>query len=189
MNERGRVSTVARGLVGLALSCCVIAGCSQSAVAPRSTPLDRVEATLVDRGAFDAVLSGVRGKVVLVDHWASWCGPCIEQLPRSVELTKRNTPALALVTLNFDDPDAAEQVGTVLAKAGANAAGVTNLQSKLGSSSESMDAFEIASGALPNYKLFDRQGKLRGTFELDPSAKKQYTPADVDAAVAKLLAE
>ena len=127
--------------------------------------------------------------MVLVDCWATWCGPCVEQLPHSVELAKKHAPALALVTLNFDDPDAAEQVGKVLAKAGADAAGVTNLQSKLGSSSVSMDAFEIASGALPHYKLFDRQGKLRGSFELDPSATQQFTPADVDAAVAKLLGE
>ena len=93
------------------------------------------------------------------------------------------------MTLNFDDPDAAEPVRKALAGAGAGRAGVTNLQSKFGSSSESMGAFEIASGALPHYKLYDRQGKLRGTFELDPTAMKQFTPADIDAAVAKLLAE
>jgi hypothetical protein len=63
------------------------------------------------------------------------------------------------------------------------------LQCKSGTSSESFDAFEIASGALPHYKLYDRTGKLRRTFELDPSAKKQFTPADIDAAVTELLAE
>ena len=64
-----------------------------------------------------------------------------------------------------------------------------NLQSKQGGSSDSMEVFEITSGALPHYKLFDRTGKLRRTFELDPAANEQFTPADIDAAVIKLLAE
>ena len=97
---------------------------------------------------------------------------------------------LAVVTLNFDDSDATDAVRKALATEPARAPrSVTNLQSQLGGSSESMDAFEIASGALPHYKLFDREGKLRAAFELDPAAKKQFTPADIDAAVAKLLGE
>lgn len=146
--------------------------------------------TLVDRAEFDAVLARHAGQVVLVDCWATWCGPCVAQLPHAVELARRHRDAgLAVVTLNFDDTDAAEQVRKVLSAAGAGAAGVTNLQGKLGSSSASMDAFEIASGALPHYKLFGRQSTLRRTFELDPTAKQQFTPADIDAAVANLLAE
>ena len=93
------------------------------------------------------------------------------------------------MTLNFDDPDAAEQVGKVLGESGAEAADVINLQSKQGGSSDSMAVFEITSGALPHYKLFDRQSKLRRTFELDPAANEQFTPADIDAAVIRLLAE
>jgi thiol-disulfide isomerase/thioredoxin len=188
-------SSVSGRFAACSLACvtalCCILGCAQAETPPATsaTP-DRVEITLVDRAGFDAVLAGLHGKVVLVDGWATWCAPCVEQLPHSVERGKERGPqGLAVVTVNFDDSDATDAVRKILEAAGAGTAGVVNLQSKLGGSSESMDAFEIASGALPHYKLYDRQGKLRQTFELDPTAKKQFTPEEVDAAMAKLLAE
>lgn len=197
MSDFSSGRTSARGLAQFFALVALAAGCSQSApLAPKpatataSLPPDRVELTLVDRAAFDAVLARARGHVILVDCWASWCLPCVEQLPHSIELAKqKGTDGLEVVTLNFDDPDSAQAAIAILKRSGAPAAQLTNLQTKFGGSTESMDAFEITSGALPHYKLFDRQGQLRKVFELDPSAKQQFTPADIDAAVAELLAE
>jgi hypothetical protein len=76
----------------------------------------------------------------------------------------------------------------VLASKGGEAQG-THYISRQGGSSASMDAFEITGGALPHYKLYDRSGKLRRTFALDPSAEKQFTHEDVSAAASELLSE
>jgi thiol-disulfide isomerase/thioredoxin len=191
MNSHRCGPHTACGLANVTALLCLVTGCSQSVtLATDSSPQNRVELTLVDRAQFDAVLAHHKGNVILVDCWASWCGPCVAQLPHSIELAKQYGPAgFEVVTLNFDDPDAAETVVGTLEKSGAPEIHLTNLQSRFGGSTESMDAFEITSGALPHYKLFDRAGQLRHTFELDPAAAEQFTPADIDAAVTKLLAE
>jgi thiol-disulfide isomerase/thioredoxin len=191
MSDQIAARLAACGLAALALTVCTVTGCTDNSPAPgTSTPARGIDVTAVDRAEYDATIANLKGSVVLVDCWAKWCLPCVEQLPHSVEVARQNGRAgLTVVTLSFDDADMLEKVANTLADAGAGFGGVTNLQSKLGASSDSMKTFEIASGALPAYKLYDRQGKLRQTFELDPSAARQFTPADIDAAVVELLAE
>jgi thiol-disulfide isomerase/thioredoxin len=212
MNSPGWSRFAACGLSVFAALCCAAivfcanVGCSQRDSAAEnpneSGPAAQIERSpapivstsltaipLVTRGDFDALLAEQKGKVVLVDCWATWCLPCVEQLPHSAELAKSHGDKLAVVALSFDDPESADQVRKALEVAGAGDTGVVCLQCKSGTSSESFDAFEIASGALPHYKLYDRIGKLRQTFELDPSAKRQFTPEDINVAVEKLLAE
>jgi len=49
-------------------------------------------------------LSDYRGKVVLLDFWATWCAPCQAEIPRFVEWQSRyGTKGLRVIGISMDD--------------------------------------------------------------------------------------
>ena len=59
-----------------------------------------------DRGE-NVSLSDLKGKVIYLDLWATWCGPCMAEMP-NLELLKKkyeNEERLAIISLSIDDND------------------------------------------------------------------------------------
>ncbi len=77
----------------------------------KSTPLE-LAFTAVDGHEID--LSKMRGKVVLVDFWATWCGPCMAEVPHVVEVyQKQHDAGFEIVGISLDkegDLDKLKQV-------------------------------------------------------------------------------
>src|SRR3989337_1712722 len=49
-------------------------------------------------------LSELRGTVVLINFWATWCGPCRLEMPAIQERFERYHPELAILAVDFDEP-------------------------------------------------------------------------------------
>lgn len=152
-----------------------------------STETASATVQVVDRAAFDGVLAKHKGKVVLVDYWATWCGPCRKKFPHTVALAKEHqADGLSVIGISMDDDEAHEEVVKFLAEQQAT---FENLRSKAGASDESFESFEVPSGTLPCLRLFDREGKVIKTFAIDLDADKQFTDDDVAEAVKTALAK
>lgn len=53
-------------------------------------------------------LSDLRGRVVVLNAWASWCGPCVDEVPEFVTLADQVDPGeVAVVGLNVSDESSA----------------------------------------------------------------------------------
>jgi len=107
------------------------------------------------------LIRGDSGNVILVNAWATWCKPCIEEMPRLARLSREYSgKPLTIILVSADEAELAPtSVKNVLTDAG------IVLQTYLVSGSG--DEYFINSmspkwsGALPTTFLYDRQGVLR----------------------------
>jgi thiol-disulfide isomerase/thioredoxin len=60
------------------------------------------EAKTIDDSQFK--LSSLKGKLVLIDAWATWCGPCIQHRPKILEIASKysDDPRIAVVMVSVD---------------------------------------------------------------------------------------
>ena len=67
-----------------------------------------IDGTLIDGKPFS--LNSYKGKVVLVNFWASWCEPCREEMPAIEAFLKKNkTKGLEVLAITVDKPSDIDQ--------------------------------------------------------------------------------
>jgi thiol-disulfide isomerase/thioredoxin len=98
-------------------------------------------------------LADFRGRVLLVNLWATWCGPCIEEMPSLDRLQARLGSRLAVLAIS-EDRRGSEAVEPFLKKIG-----LKNLAIYLDVRNTAARAFGIE--GLPTSYLIDREGRIR----------------------------
>jgi thiol-disulfide isomerase/thioredoxin len=80
----------------LVVLCLILASCTGAA--------QPVDFTLKDVNGVEHKLSDYRGKWVLVNYWATWCPPCLEEIPELVLFHEEHKDKDAVVLgVNFED--------------------------------------------------------------------------------------
>lgn len=75
----------------------------------RSTEFNNFAATTIDGNAFNT--SDHRGKVLLINVFATWCGPCIHEMPHLVRMYEQyNQRGLMMVAVAGDTRESVESV-------------------------------------------------------------------------------
>jgi thiol-disulfide isomerase/thioredoxin len=98
-----------------------------------------------------AALTDFRGKPVLLNLWATWCAPCVAEMPTLDKLAAREAGRLHVLTLS-QDLDGREKVEAFFAKQR-----YRNLETWLDPQMALMT--ELKAGTLPTTILYDSQGR------------------------------
>lgn len=131
----------------LLILCSVI--CAAPAHAKRAPNLD-----LKDLQGHSQKLASLRGQIVVVNFWATWCGPCQEELPRLSKLAQsyggKNVRFLAV---SIDAAKDRAKVQPALEKAN------VTLETWIGADTDALGSFGLGD-IVPGTAILDERGEI-----------------------------
>lgn len=136
--------------------------------------------TPIDEAGYAKLIATHKGKVVLVDFWATWCKPCRAETPALVKLERQlRARGFDLVTISSDEPEQEPAALKVLKEDGVSGPAYLKKAADDDKFANSIDA--KWGGALPALFLYDRSGKKVHAFIGETKIQ------DLQAAIEKLL--
>ncbi len=136
-------------------------------------------ATVTTKGR-PLTLASLRGHVVLMDYWATWCGPCKMAMPTLEALHRRfASQGLRVVGISVDDASTVGSVPRVVKRLGVHYTIAASPQDDI------QAAQDYDAEAIPDQFLIDKKGVIRW-------AQDGFSPAEgpqLSALIQRLLAE
>jgi thiol-disulfide isomerase/thioredoxin len=138
------------------------AACSSSSVAPEPAPANGI--VNLDEKGWEEVRARYRGRVLLVNFWATWCEPCREEFPAIVRLYRTyRGRGLSVVAISMDEPESVPAIQEFLKSQGA----------QFGSYRHNFHDFSVLidtinprwGGGIPATFLYDPQGRLVSSWQ------------------------
>jgi thiol-disulfide isomerase/thioredoxin len=133
------------------------------AAAATLRPAPPLSATLLDGSRFET--TGTRGKVVIINFWATWCAPCRAEMPALDAFYRQNRDrGLEVIAISIDEPRDAGKVRDVARSY----------------------AFPVALAADSRYQGYGRIWRVPMTFVIDRDGQLR---SDLTAGVAQVDAQ
>lgn len=140
-----------RGVV-LLLAFCTLTSSGPLHTAGADSPAPKL--VLKDLQGQTRQLSDLRGQVVVLNFWATWCAPCVEELPRLVTLQREfNGRGVQVIGASADDDEARDLVAERAREL------ELNFPVWLGATTGDMESFGLP-GRLPGTVVLGRDGAI-----------------------------
>jgi thiol-disulfide isomerase/thioredoxin len=137
------------------------------------------------QGYLDQVASHKEAKLIVVDAWATWCGPCMTNFPHLVELHhKYADKGLVAISVSLDDANVPKKVAAATKFLKEKKAVFTNLILDEKRAEDAFERFNI--GAIPSVFVYTPDGKEIKRFTLE-DVDNQFTYEQVEAFVKDYL--
>ena len=147
------------------LSVLLTTGCSNSdtivqAEEAKQSPEKKSTVSLVTLQEVQKALEKNKGKVSIVNLWATWCPPCVAEIPHLSEFYREMDPEkVAFTAISLDDPQSAEKVVPLFQQKKKVPFDILVLKEP------DIDALgkllnKQLSGSIPNTLVYNSQGKL-----------------------------
>jgi len=163
---RNRGTTIAAALMML----CALPALAQDAEGP-------AELALHDRAGAEQRLSAYRGRIVIVNFWATWCVPCREEMPMLVRIARQyGARGVVVIGPSADAPETQDKIEPFLRES------KITFPIWVGATTAHMEQFGLGT-ALPATAVIDRDGRIVGRI-LGPLEEK-----DLRARIEWLLAD
>jgi thiol-disulfide isomerase/thioredoxin len=124
---------------------------------PYSSPLPAPVLSFVDLAGNTVSLADFTGKIVLVNLWATWCGPCLREMPSLERMQSRLGDKITVIAIS-EDRGGSKAVEPFVGKLG-----LKTIKTYLDPKSTAERAFKVQ--GLPTSFLIDREGRMVGRVE------------------------
>ena len=124
---------------------------------PNSPPIPAPTISVVDLAGNTVSLSDFAGGLVLINFWATWCEPCLREMPSLERMQSRLGDKITVVAISED------RGGSKTVEPFINKLGLKSFKTYLDPKSAAGRAFKVA--GLPTSFLIDREGRVLGRVE------------------------